>query len=48
MIYVVVWFLFGIVAAILGSNRGGSGPGWFVGGMLLVSPPVSSLTKASV
>ncbi len=31
----VLWMAFGLIAALIGSSRGGSGLGWFFGGLLL-------------
>jgi len=35
MEFVIVWFLFGLVAAIIANTKGRSGCGWFVLGILL-------------
>ena len=32
---VAIWFLFGIVSAVIASNKGRSGCGWFIVGTLL-------------
>lgn len=34
-ILVLIWIFFGILAAIVGSNRGGSGCLWFLAGFVL-------------
>jgi hypothetical protein len=35
MEYIIIWFLFGIVSAIVASTKGRSGCGWFILGILL-------------
>ncbi len=35
MEFLVIWLLFGVAAAVVGSNRGESGIAWFFGGVLL-------------
>ena len=35
MEYIALWAMFGVAAAIVGSNRGGSGGNWFLVGLLL-------------
>lgn len=32
---VIIWLLFGIISAVVGSNKGRSGCGWFILGILL-------------
>ncbi|MBA4389307.1 MAG: hypothetical protein C0404_15150 [Verrucomicrobia bacterium] len=35
MMYIMLWFLFGIVSAVAANSRGRSGCGWFITGVLL-------------
>jgi len=35
MEFVFIWLIFGIISAIIGSNKGRSGCGWFIVGVLL-------------
>ncbi len=35
MEFIVIWFLFGLVSAIVAANKGRSGCGWFILGFLL-------------
>ena len=35
MVVVVIWLIFGLLSAMIGSNRGGNGCLYFIGGVLL-------------
>lgn len=35
MTYVIIWILFGVVSAVVAANKGRSGCGWFLLGVLL-------------